>query len=116
MRTSPPKPKGQVPARRVTRLAAYLALTAVVLFGGIWAKLSRYDVHAFPSPHFSTSVKVARALFHNGLGDEPQALIESNASLPEPEWAGFAPLPEQAEIAGAVPPPFQTFRAPPIEL
>jgi len=116
MRASVPIRLNTVTAKPAQRVAAILALVVVVACGATWAKVSRYDQNAFPSPHFSTSVKIARALFHNGLGDEPQALIDAGARLPEPDWDGFAPLPEQLEIAGSTPLPFQALRAPPIEL
>ena len=100
-------------ARRATVL---FALAAVVLYGVSWAKVSRYDLRALPSPHFSASVKIARVLFQTALGDEPQALIKAGASLPEPEWSVLAPVSQQVEMAGAPPLLFQALRAPPIQL
>ena len=95
------------------RRLAFLAVAALVVFGATWAKASRYDLHALPSPHFSASVKIARVLFHNGPGDEPQALIAANSRVPEPDWDGLAPFAEQAEAAGEPPLPSQSLRAPP---
>jgi len=102
--------------RRARRAAVLFAVTAVVLYGVTWAKVSRYDLRALPSPHFSASVKIARVLFQTALGDDPQALIKAGASLPEPEWSGLAPVSQQVEMAGAPPLPFQALRAPPIQL
>jgi len=116
MRILVPAQPSAVTAERAQRVAAVLALALVVVLGAIWAKVSRYERHALPSCHFSKSVKIARGLFHSGLDEEPQALLDSAASLPEPDWAGFAPLPEQVEISGATRLPFQALRAPPIEL
>jgi len=98
------------------RALAFLALAAVLVFGATWAKVSHYEARAVPSPHFSASVKIARALFHGGLGDEPQALMEAVAGLPEPDWIGFALPPDSLEMAGAPPVPFQTLRAPPVPI
>lgn len=95
------------------RLLFIIALAAVVLLGATWAKASRYDENALPSPHFSASVKIARVLFHNGPGDESQALIAAHAHLPEPDWSGLAPLPAQVESPGNPPLPSQSLRAPP---
>ena len=116
MRILVPAQPNAVTAERARRLAAVLVLVLVVVFGAIWAKVSRYDEHAFPSPHFSKSTKIARTLFQNGLGDEAQALIDTGAKLPEPDWDGYAPLPDPVEIAGATRLPFQALRAPPIQL
>jgi hypothetical protein len=102
--------------RRAQRLGAFLGLAAVMLWGVTWAKVSRYNGRAVPSCHFSASVKIARVLFFTGMGDEPQALVEAGANLPEPDWSGFASLPEQVEMAGAPPLAFQAFRAPPVQL
>ena len=102
-----------VTGRPARRAVAFMALAAVMVFGATWAKVSRYDARAVPSTHFSASVKIARVLFHSGLGDEPQALIDAGASLPEPDWSGFTSLPVQLEITGAPPLPFQALRAPP---
>jgi hypothetical protein len=113
MQTSAIQRTRHVSAKRAVRLAAFFALAAVVVFGASWAKVSRYDLRAVPSPHFSKSVKVARVLFHSGLGDEPQALIAAGANLPEPDWNGFTPLSPQFEIAGAPPQLFVALRAPP---
>jgi len=95
------------------RVAVFMALAAVIGFGSIWAKASRYDAHAMPSPHFSTSVKLARVLFHNGLGDEPQALISTSLGVPRPDWNGIAVLGVRPLVAGTPPLPFQSLRAPP---
>ena len=99
--------------RPALRMLAVLALAGAVLFGASWAKASRYDLRAVPSPHFSTSVKIARVLFLNGLGDEPLALVAENPLLPGPDWSGVAPLPAPVTAIGAAPLPFQRFRAPP---
>ncbi len=80
--------------RMRTRQAASLVALVFVVLGATWAKASRYSEQAFPSPHFSTSVKIAQAPFHNGLGDEPQALISAGAKLPEPDWHGYAWFPD----------------------
>jgi len=90
-------------------------LAALFLIGVTWAKVSRYDLRALPSPHFSSSVKIARVLFQAVPGDEPQALTDAGANLPEPEWNGLAPRPASAAIAGVPPLPFQAFRAPPVQ-
>ena len=99
--------------RPALRILAVLVLAGVVLFGASWAKASRYDLRAVPSPHFSTSVKIARVLFLNGLGDEPLALVAGNPPLPVPDWSGVAPLLAPVTAIGAAPFPFQRFRAPP---
>ncbi len=101
---------------RMQRAVAFISLVVVVIIGASWAKASGYNEQAFPSPHFSTSVKIARALFYSGVGDEPQALIDAGAKLPEPDWDGYAPPPEQFEIAGATRLPFQALRGPPLPL
>src|SRR5271170_7590677 len=86
MRISSLRRKNRLTGKPARRVVAILALAAVVVFGATWAKISRYDARALPSPHFSTSVKIARVLFLNGLGDEPQALIAANEILPGPDW------------------------------
>jgi hypothetical protein len=105
--------KLSVPSRSALRALAFVALAGLVLFGATWAKISRYDERALPSPHFSTSVKIVRVLFHDGPCDGPQALIAANARLPEPDWNGLAPFPEAAAASGNPPLPFQALRAPP---
>jgi len=91
----------------------FLTLALVVLLGASWAKASRYDLHAAPSPYFSKSVKIARIFFVNGLGDLPFALSVAKQRLPEPDWSGLAPLPAHFKAPRAAPLPFQRFRAPP---
>lgn len=91
----------------------FVALALAVVFGAAWAKASRYDWNAAPSPHFSASVKIARGLFHSGVGDEAQALIAVNAHVPEPDWSGPAPIPVPVESPGNPPLPYQALRAPP---
>ena len=113
--STPPRHKSGI-SECLRQYVAVVALTVVLVLGSTWAKTSRYDKQAAPSPHYSTSVKIARVLFQSGLGDEPQALIEAGASLPEPNWNGFVPEPESATIAGAPPVPFQALRAPPSQL
>lgn len=113
MRTSALQRQRPLSGKPAFRLAAFFALAVVVVLGASWAKVSRYDLNALPSPHFSTSVKIARVLFHSGPGDEPQAMIAAGASLPEPEWRGFTPLPPQFEVAGTPPQLFLALRAPP---
>jgi hypothetical protein len=88
-------------------------MAAVVLFGATWAKASRYDLRAVPSPHFSKSVKVTRVLFLNWLGDEPVALAATNPRMPEPDWGGLTPLPAPMAATGAAPLLDQRLRAPP---
>ena len=110
------RPQNPVNDRSARRASAFLALAAVLVFGATWAKVSHYEARAVPSPHFSASVKIARAIFHSGLDDEPQAQIAAAASLPEPDWNGFALLPDPLEIAGAPPLPSQALRGPPVEL
>jgi hypothetical protein len=92
---------------------AVFALAAVVFLGATWAKASRYDLRAIPSPYFSKSVKIARVLFLNELGDEPLALAAANPRMPGPDWSGIAPLPDPVASIGEAPLPFQRFRAPP---
>jgi len=116
MQTSALRRQNPVTWKRAQRTVAVFALAAVVVCGATWAKVSRYDGRALPSPHFSTSVKIARIFLQNGLGDEPQALVDAGASLPEPDWNGFAPVPDPVAIAGAPPLPFQALRAPPVRL
>jgi len=94
-------------------MVAFFAMAIVMAYGATWAKVSRYDERALPSPHFSTSVKIARVLFHNSTGDEPQALIAAGAVMPGPEWGGLAPLPAEPAPAGSPPLLFQPLRAPP---
>ena len=88
-------------------------MAAALLFGVAWAKASRYNVNAVPSPQFSASVKIARALFHSAPDDDSQALIAASARLPEPDWSGIAPLPFRLEMPGSRSLPFQALRAPP---
>jgi len=95
------------------RQAAFISLALVLGVGAAWAKASRYDTHALPSPHFSTSVKVARVLFHNSLGEDAQPIIAANCCLPGPDWSGIAPLPVEPVAAGTPPAAFQSPRAPP---
>src|SRR5208282_4360518 len=99
--------------RSAPRTSALLLVAAVVLFGATWAKASRYDLRAVPSPHFSKSVKIARVLCLHWLGDETDALAAANSELPEPGWSGIAPLPSPETAAGATSLPFPRFRAPP---
>jgi len=99
--------------RSALHAPAVFALAATVLFCAAWAKASRYDLRAVPSPYFSKSVKIARILFVNGLSDEPFAMAAANPQLPEPDWNGIAPLPAPVTAIGAPPLPFQRFRAPP---
>jgi hypothetical protein len=90
-----------------------VALALAVVCGAAWAKASRYDEHALPSPHFSTSVKIARALFYDGPRDEARALMATRAHVPEPDWNGPAPAVVSVESTGNLPLLFQALRAPP---
>jgi len=107
--------KYSVPSKSALRALVFVALAGVVVFGATWAKISRYDERALPSRHFSASVKIVRVLFHDGPGDEPQALVAANARLPEPDWNGLAPIPAAVAASGEPPLPFQTLRAPPAD-
>lgn len=91
----------------------FFTLALAMLLGAAWAKASRYDLRAAPSPYFSKSVKIARILFVNGLGELPFALSAASPRLHGPDWSGLAPLPAQFTAHGAAPLPFQRFRAPP---
>jgi len=66
-----------------------------------------------PSPQFSASVKIVRVLFPTVPVDESQALIAAQAHIPEPDWAGLAPLPASAVLPGNPPLPSRAFRGPP---
>jgi len=109
---SPRRRSGWHGGPALTTLAA-LAMVAVVLTGTTWAKASRYDLRAVPSPHFSKSVKMARVPTLEGLGAATDALAAVKSAIPEPEWSGIAPLPAPETASGAIPLPFPRFRAPP---
>jgi|SRR5271168_1386347 len=108
-RKQPDRTRGGIAAQAAT----CLLLAAMMLFISTWAKASRYDLRAVPSPHFSKSVKMARGLFLNALGDEPVALTAANPQLAEPQCGGAAPAPLRVTADGAAPLPFQRLRAPP---
>ena len=100
-------------AMPAVRRLLLLGLAMAMLFGATWAKTSRYDETALPSPHFSSSVKIARGLFQGDPGHEAVALIVERENLPRPDWSGLAPLPTQEELPGNPPRRFQALRAPP---
>jgi hypothetical protein len=70
--------------RSAVLVGACIALSVAMLFVSTWAKVSRYDTHAAPSRHFSTSVKVARVLFHSWIGLEAPAVVFAFSSVPAP--------------------------------
>jgi hypothetical protein len=104
------------PARSKSPLlaATFIALAIALVCVSTWAKTSRYDRHASPSRHFSTSVKVVQA--HSPSWDVAR-LPADLTSIPwqhELPSKVLAPLPEPAsdQAAPAVP-LFPPLRAPP---
>ena len=89
-------------------------MALVLLFGAAWAKASRYDSNAVPSAQFSSSIKIARALFPSTPDDDSQALIMAAACLPEPDWSGIAPVPAALLSPGNPPLPARALRGPPV--
>ena len=88
-------------------------MALALLLGSAWAKASRYNLNAVPSPQFSSSVKIARSLFHCVPDDDCQALIQAATRLPEPDWSSIAPAPPLPELPCNRSLPFQALRAPP---
>jgi len=110
----------KVPARAKSPLVAvsFIALALALVFVSTWAKTSRYDLHATPSAHFSTSVKVARVLFlkFNVLSSAPAIPPAAPLQVLEPSERRLTPLAEAVEGHGILTVlQFPPFRAPPLQ-
>jgi len=103
--------------KRAAFVAACIVLAVMLLFVSAVAKTSRYHVNATPSRHFSTSVKVARALFHNWASVEAPAVLVQVSGLPEAPRIEPAPVAQPpSEVASASVLLFPSLRAPPVLL
>ena len=116
MPLEPPQRIARASGQRAVMLATCIVLVFALLFVSTLAKTSRYDLRAAPSRHFSTSVKVARVLFHSWAGLEAPAAMATVDGVATPPRLERAPFPAQPSltVASALVLSFPSLRAPPV--
>jgi hypothetical protein len=96
-------------------VVVFISLAVALVIVSTRAKTSRYDLHAKPSRHFSSSVKIARLIPLDFLGAEAAAVPGVPQQLPVPVLSGWAESVQPMEARVAVSRfPFPPLRAPPL--